>query len=679
MSERLTEEQLKAKCEEAQAEPAPNDSTKQKTTGHADSKDGATKRNRFSKKSARHAPWTIPEVEAYAEHHGFKITKRKDEPDGRIILILATCPFNEEHGNNCSCLVLFPDGNLHVRCPHNSCAKNGLKELLSRFPRRAGQNGSDTLDEEDEEERESFLKAAIRVLTAGGVDLFHDPNHTAHFSVPGKVGLETYELKSEMGRLRIQKILYDAFKNLPNDSQFRNLLDQLSTKALFEGKEQPVFVRIAAFGDRSFIDLGDEHWSVIEVSGAGWKALKPGDSTVRFKRSGGMLPLPMPIPGGSIGLLRKFIRCSDEGFALLVCWLVAGYTGRGPYAIACLKGGQGTGKSVTARMVRSLLDPNSASVRSLPESRRDAMIAASNTFVLSFDNLSRLSAENSDMLCVIATGGGFATRALNTNTSEIVINVTRPIMLNGIFDALGRPDLADRSLLINLHPIEPDKRKTEASLWAEFNQFRPRIMGALLDLTCKAMATMPSIDLKELPRMADFAVLAHAVEEHVPWDRGTVANAMNESREEASRAVLDGDPFSLAVIEFAERWHETHGTKEQPYWEGTNQHLLNALNDSRRATPHGWPQTPRAASERLSRFAPELARHGVFVDHLPRSNDAKRNRLFRLRCIPRPKPKPSEPSVVPDAEQGPMPSESAIRAAIIGIRAEKPSSGRSDG
>lgn len=112
-------------------------------------------------------------------------------------------------------------------------------------------------------------------------------------------------------------------------------------------------------------------------------------------------------------------------------------------------------------------------------------------------------------------------------------------MFNGVFEALGRPDLADRSLLINLHPIKPDKRKTEASLWAEFDQFLLRIMGALLDLTCKAMATMPSIDLKELPRMADSPVPAHAVEEHVPWDRGTVANAMNESREEASRAVPD--------------------------------------------------------------------------------------------------------------------------------------------
>jgi hypothetical protein len=69
------------------------------------------------------------------------------------------------------------------------------------------------------------------------------------------------------------------------------------------------------------------------------------------------------------------------------------------------------------------------------------MIAASNGYLLAFDNLSGLPAWLSDALCRLASGGSFAVRQLQA---------ARPLILNGIEEVITRPDLADRSIFVPL-------------------------------------------------------------------------------------------------------------------------------------------------------------------------------------------------------------------------------------
>ena len=108
------------------------------------------------------------------------------------------------------------------------------------------------------------------------------------------------------------------------------------------------------------------------------------------------------------------------------------------------------------RVLRALLDPNKAPIRSLPRNERDLMIAATNSWCLAFDNLCHLQDWQSDALCRISTGGGFAARELYTDQDETILDVQRPIVLNGIEEVVTRDDLLDRSLITHLpqHPAE---------------------------------------------------------------------------------------------------------------------------------------------------------------------------------------------------------------------------------
>ena len=146
-----------------------------------------------------------------------------------------------------------------------------------------------------------------------------------------------------------------------------------------------------------------------------------------------------------------------------------------------------------------------------PRSTRDLMVTAVNGWLLSYDNVSVLPGWLSDGLCRLASGGGFAARALFSDDERRVIHAQRPIVLNGIVEFVRKGDLADRAVFFYLPPIEPELRREETEFWREFRELQPRILGGLLDAVVGALRMLPSVRLARLPRMADFARFGEAV------------------------------------------------------------------------------------------------------------------------------------------------------------------------
>jgi hypothetical protein len=70
-------------------------------------------------------------------------------------------------------------------------------------------------------------------------------------------------------------------------------------------------------------------WRAVEIDGNGWRVID--NPPVRFRRTAGMLPLPMPVPGGAIETLRSFLNVqSDSDFVLVVACVLAMLRDRGP-------------------------------------------------------------------------------------------------------------------------------------------------------------------------------------------------------------------------------------------------------------------------------------------------------------------------------------------------------------
>lgn len=92
-----------------------------------------------------------------------------------------------------------------------------------------------------------------------------------------------------------------------------------------------------------------------------------------------------------------------------------------------------------------------------------------------------------DALCRVLTGGGFMTRKLYSDTEQILIEATRPILSNGITDITDRPDLIDRSILMSLPPIDKRNRETEAQIKKEEAEAMPRFLGCIYDCIACAL------------------------------------------------------------------------------------------------------------------------------------------------------------------------------------------------
>ena len=128
-------------------------------------------------------------------------------------------------------------------------------------------------------------------------------------------------------------------------------------------------------------------------------------------------------------------------------------------------------------------------------------------------------------------------------------------------------------------------------------------MGESLDPLCEMSAALPTLNLSELPHVADLARLLGAVDQVRGWS--TLATYTNAA-DTVAADLLDGEPFGCAVVDYVER----HGQ-----WHGTVGDLLSVLPvpESR---PGHWPKgTPtggkptQASRPRLPQAGEQLRRH----------------------------------------------------------------------
>jgi hypothetical protein len=127
------------------------------------------------------------------------------------------------------------------------------------------------------------------------------------------------------------------------------------------------------------------------------------------------------------------------------------------------------------------VDPQEAALRAEPKDVEALMVGAKGSWMLAFDNLSRIPTWLSDALCRLSTGGGLGKRELYSDSEEHVLEAQRPVILTGIGFGILRDDLADRVAMVNLVRLEDGERRPEREIWEAFARAHPQALGALLD------------------------------------------------------------------------------------------------------------------------------------------------------------------------------------------------------
>ena len=457
----------------------------------------------------------------------------------------------------------------------------------------------------DSGDGESAADRLIGLVLDSGIELFHDPDQHGWASIRIDGHFENRRVRSRPFQLFLLRTYYQETGKSPGAQAIRAALDLLEAKALFDGEEALINLRVAEHRGKLYLDLCDCAWRAVEIDAEGWRIVdRPSP---RFHRTRGSRPLPAPERGGNLDELRRFLNVDHQGWTLIKAFLVAALRPSVPCPILVAKGEQGAGKTTACRTISALIDPRTGALRGVPREVRDLIAAARNSWLVCFDNLSHLPEDLADAACRLATGGGFGGRELYSDHDEAIFDAIRPIVFNAIPDlGAARPDFLDRALIVEFLDMKPQMRRDEAQFWREFEEVRPRVLGALLDAASVGLRNLPNVRFDQLPRMADFAIWVSACERVLGLEPGEALESYRANCAEARNLALEASPVYEPLREVA-----------RAGFTGTSSELLLLLSkltsDSTRRSRR-WPKAPNALSSALRRMADGLRGIGIEVN-----------------------------------------------------------------
>lgn len=430
-------------------------------------------------------------------------------------------------------------------------------------------------------------------------DLFHDENDVAYARHRGTG--EVRALGSRAFRHWLTAEFYDQHDKAVRDQSLREARMTLEGIAMKE--HRPVHIRVAGGSGRYWLDLGLPGSSrCVHLRAGAWSLEE--QSELMFCRAESAQALPEPLAGGSLEPLWKVANVPEQARLLVVAWLVECLRPDTPFPVLELLGEQGSGKSGTQSALRRLIDPNAADLRGAPKSVEDLFVSGGVNHFISIENVSHLPAPLQDALCVVATGGGFARRKLYTDADESVIQLKRPVMLNGISAAVTQQDLVSRTVTVEVPVIQDAQAKDK--LEEEFEAKRPEIIGALLDIAARALEVLPEMSLPAArrPRLLEFVLLGMAVAKAMGRDPEEFMRQYDAARQDGLERTLEASPVATAIRD----WAEIHPgeVRDEPA-----KRWLEILTDYKPQGSDTWPRSAKGLGDAMRRAAPALRQLGI--------------------------------------------------------------------
>ena len=223
------------------------------------------------------------------------------------------------------------------------------------------------------------------------------------------------------------------------------------------------------------------------------------------------------------------------------------------------------------------------------------------------------------------TGEADSKRRLYTDDEDVIVELMRAVVLNGINIPTDRGDVLDRSLVVELERIPDGERRTEEELWERFEAVHATLLGALFGVLAQAIALRPHLKLSRRPRLADWGEYAAAVYEVMGWGSEQFIEDWSEIVKVQNQATLDGSPVAQAIIKFMEDKEEcTASSSEMHRKLEVVAEQLGLVRD------RAWPKSARWLWKRIKEVLPLLVAAGIEA----RRKNAEKATELTLRKLP---------------------------------------------
>jgi 5S rRNA maturation endonuclease (ribonuclease M5) len=454
--------------------------------------------------------------------------------------------------------------------------------------------------------KESAATHLVNLAHARGVELFRDPAGVTYLA-------DGHAVKPFAGggvSSWLSGLAWEAENWGPGERAVKDAMSTLEAEARHAGAVEEVYLRVGPVPGGIALDLGTDDFTAAIVRAAGWTIeLHPA----RFRRPPTMGALPIPLRGGSLSDLTKLMNLGDDRQTrLLIGFLIGCLNPTGPYALLSLTGEQGSAKSFTARLTRAMIDPvvEGNGLKTLTKSDDAFWTFAYHSWLPTFDNVSGLTAEQSDRLAQLATGGGRSDRKKYSDGEEYTQSACRPAILNGI-EVAERSDLLSRTIALTLPRIQGGWT-VEKHLTAEFDALHPFLLGALLDVMVGVVGRIDSLpETGWNARMADHVSWVTAAEPALGWKDRSYEALFAEGQDvlmlEAAEGIVWLPELHVLLANGGGHWSGGAGDLRNQLINAATSLSGDKLPDGAK----GWPSSGQGMTNALKRHETSLRVSGI--------------------------------------------------------------------
>ena len=220
-----------------------------------------------------------------------------------------------------------------VGCHHNGCADQNwptLRALVGDLPSSRSPS------------KPSPAKNLVALVS--DIELFHDKSQAPYASIKEGPVHKTMALQSQGFAMWFRHRLWEQEETTASDQVIKEAISLLQARAIYDGVEYPVGLRVAEHEGSLYLDLVNEQWQAVRITPNNWEIV--AESLVRFYRRPGMLPLPMPQRGGNLAEFRSLVNIHDvTAWTLVLAYLLAMLHPDRPFPVLVVTGEQGSAKS----------------------------------------------------------------------------------------------------------------------------------------------------------------------------------------------------------------------------------------------------------------------------------------------------------------------------------------------
>jgi len=286
-------------------------------------------------------------------------------------------------------------------------------------------------NEEKTEKKDSIKVILVRFVKEQVKDLMISDNDPTKVYV--RIGVENH---TEVFDLMGVKFLYwlkdKSFKvhnEIYSDDTITSVISLLYSQSMMrtDVKRVHTYTRIAQTKDAIFYDLTTDKREIVKITPEKVEILPLGIKDPVFVHSNRLIPQVRPnlkLYDKALDNFTDILSIVDEEKFLFKVHLVSLFLEGIPVPVIDLFAEQGKGKSVISATIKRIVDPQSNQIRDninkMPTREENFILECASKYLISWDNISRITASQSDDICRMVTGGAAEKRKLYRDRDSIV-------------------------------------------------------------------------------------------------------------------------------------------------------------------------------------------------------------------------------------------------------------------